>query len=85
MTLYAPKHRTPRAAFRPPGAFASVHMRDVRLLHCEVHTEEITRAGLGFAARVVFLQINQAEILHICGGLDIFGKHGIFEQWNDWL
>ena len=27
MTLYAPKHRTPRAAFRAPGAFASVHMR----------------------------------------------------------
>ena len=29
MTLYAPKHRTPRAAERPPGAFASVHMRDM--------------------------------------------------------
>ena len=70
MTLYAPKHRTPRAAFRAPGAFASVHMRDVRFLHREVHTEEITRAGLGFAARVVFLQINQAEVLHICGGLE---------------
>ena len=62
MTLYAPNPGPPRAAL-----CVCSHAGCTFTIHREVHTEEITRAGLGFAARVVFLQINQAEVLHICG------------------